>query len=78
MSRGVIYKRYSITSSPAQDPATSQWRLNISISVENEGKTISKAYWMPITYSTEAEADIHGIAFGQRIIDGKVAGLSLE
>jgi hypothetical protein len=28
-------------------------------------------------YATEAEADLHGITFGQRIIDGKVPGLSV-
>jgi hypothetical protein len=30
---------------------------------------------MPLEYATEAEADIHGITFGQRIIDGKIPGL---
>jgi hypothetical protein len=30
---------------------------------------------MPLEYATEAEADIHGITFGQKIIDGKIPGL---
>lgn len=29
----------------------------------------------PTVYDSEAEADIHGIAYGQRIIDEKVPGL---
>ena len=29
----------------------------------------------PTVYETEEEADIHGIAYGQRIIDEKVPGL---
>lgn len=29
----------------------------------------------PTVYSSEEEADIHGIAYGQRIIDEKVAAL---
>ena len=29
-----------------------------------------------VVYATEQEADIHGIAFGQRLIDGKVEGRS--
>jgi hypothetical protein len=29
----------------------------------------------PTVYATEAEADVHGIAYGQRIIDEKVTGL---
>jgi hypothetical protein len=28
-------------------------------------------------YATEQEADIHGVAFGQRLIDGKVEGQSV-
>jgi hypothetical protein len=28
-------------------------------------------------FCVQAEADIHGIAFGQRIIDGKVRGMSM-
>jgi hypothetical protein len=44
-------------------------------SVEEDGATKSIPYWMPLEYATEAEADIHGITFGQRIIDGKIPGL---
>jgi hypothetical protein len=29
------------------------------------------------SYVTEQEADIHGIAYGQRLIDGKVEGQSV-
>jgi hypothetical protein len=29
------------------------------------------------SYLTEEEADLHGITFGQRIIDGKIPGLSV-
>ncbi len=30
-----------------------------------------------VLYATEQEADIHGIAFGQRLIDGKIEGQSV-
>ena len=30
-----------------------------------------------VMYATEQEADVHGIAFGQRLIDGKVEGRSV-
>jgi hypothetical protein len=29
----------------------------------------------PTVYTSEEEADVHGIAYGQRIIDEKVPGL---
>ena len=75
MSRSVIYQRYTINSLPAQNTETGQWQLRISIFFEQDGATESIPYWMPLEYATEAEADIHGITFGQRIIDGKIPGL---
>jgi hypothetical protein len=75
MSRSVIYQRYTINSVPTQNTETGQWQLRISIFFEQDGATESIPYWMPLEYATEAEADIHGITFGQRIIDGKIPGL---
>jgi hypothetical protein len=75
MSRSVIYQRYTISSVSTPNTETGQWQLRISISVEEDGATKSIPYWMPLEYATEAEADIHGITFGQRIIDGKIPGL---
>ncbi len=75
MSRSVIYQRYTISSVPTQNTETGQWQLRISIFFDQDGATESIPYWMPLEYATEAEADIHGITFGQRIIDGKIPGL---
>jgi hypothetical protein len=75
MSHSLIYQRYTISSVPTQNTETGQWQLRISISLEEDGATESIPYWMPLEYATEAEADIHGITFGQRIIDGKIPGL---
>ena len=75
MSRSVIYQRYTINSEPTQNTETGQWQLRISIFFEQDGAPESMPYWMPLEYATEAEADIHGITFGQRIIDGKIPGL---
>ena len=78
MSRTAIYKGYAITSSPVHNVQTGQWRLSIAIAWESGGNTISRPYWIPVSYSSESEADIHGVTFGQRIIDGKVAGISVS
>jgi hypothetical protein len=75
MSHSLIYQRYTISSVPTQNTETGQWQLRISISLEEDGATKSIPFWMPLEYATEAEADIHGITFGQRIIDGKIPGL---
>jgi hypothetical protein len=73
MSRPVIYQGYTITSSPLRETQSDQWKLRIAISWGIDGDTISRTFWMPILYSTEL-----GIEYGQRIIDGKVAGLELR
>ena len=78
MSRTTAYKGYAITSSPVHDTQTDEWRLSISIAWERNGNTISQPYWIPISYSSETEADIHGVAFGQRIIDGKIPGITVS
>ena len=75
MSCSVIYQRYTINSVPTQNTETGQWQLRISISLEKDAATKSIPFWMPLEYATEAEADMHGITFGQRIIDGKIPGL---
>ena len=78
MSRTVTYNTYTITSSPIHDGVSDQWKLSILISWDKDGSETSRTFWMPVPYPTETEADIHGISFGQRIIDGKVVGLSLK
>ena len=78
MSRVVLYQGYTITSYPVHESESGQWQLNIVISGEEEGSTFSRSYWMPLTYPTETEADIAGVTFGQRIIDGKVSGISVD
>lgn len=77
MSKRLIYRNYTITSAPKQDMETRQWRIHIEVALEKGGNVVGQ-YWMPISYSTEAEADTHGITFGQRIIDGKIPGISLD
>ena len=75
MSRSVIYQRYTINSVPTQNTETGQWQLRISIFFEKDGATEYITYCKTLEYETEAEAEIHGITLGQRIIDGKIHGL---
>ena len=39
---------------------------------------ISQPFSTPSVYDTEEDADLHGLAYGQRIIDGKVPGMSVD
>ena len=44
---------------------------------KTEGIMNMRSFKAPGVYKTEDEADLHGIAYGQRIIDGKVPGLTV-
>jgi PilZ domain len=77
MGKTVEYQRYIIQSSPQYDPNWTKWRLRIFISVEDQQGIRSREFSSTVLYRTEQEADIHGITFGQRVIDGKLEGRSV-
>ncbi len=78
MSKTVRYKDYTIRSTPVCLFPTGHWGIEISIAWEHEGADLALPFSLHTPYLTESEADAHGIAFGQRLIDGKVPGLSIE
>jgi len=55
-----------------------RWTLSITIEWERDGTVTGRPFSAPSTYETEAEADLHGIAYGQRILYGKVPGFSVD
>ena len=77
MGKTVPYEGYTIQSSPRCLADREQWQLCIVISVEQPGGVKPREFSSEVLYATEQEADIHGIAFGQRLIDGKVEGRSV-
>jgi len=78
MIKDTTYKNYTIRSNSVYLSDTEQWKLTIAITWERSGGMTSRRFSGPITYSTRQEADDHGIAFGQQIVDGKVPGLSVN
>ena len=77
MEKTVQYQGYTIQSSPQYETDWEKWRLRIFISVEDHRGIRSREFSSEVLYRTEQEADIHGITFGQRVIDGKVEGRSV-
>lgn len=75
MTRRVHYKDYVIKSDPEPLAASGQWKLRIAIYWKANGILNLQAFSGPTVYDTEQDADIHGIAYAQRIIDEKVPGL---
>jgi hypothetical protein len=77
MGRTVEYQGYRIQSVPQLLPEGDKWQLRIFIAVEDHRGVRTREFLADVMYATEQEADLHGIAFGQRLIDGKVEGKSV-
>jgi hypothetical protein len=77
MEKTVEYQGYTIQSAPHYQIEGEKWRLCIFISLEDHRGVRTREFSADVLYATEQEADIHGIAFGQRLIDGKVEGRSV-
>ncbi|MCC6141292.1 MAG: hypothetical protein IT389_11855 [Nitrospira sp.] len=79
MGKEVTYKGYTIRSALRQLPDTAQWELSVFISwqIDGEDDEESRHVYSTGRYATEEEATAQCIAYGQRIIDGKVPGSSV-
>jgi len=75
VARRLHYKSYIIKSNPEPVVTSGQWRLRIAICTKANGILKMQPFVGPTAYDSEDEADIHGIAYGQRIIDEKIPGL---
>ena len=71
------HQGYKIQSAPEHLTDVEKWRLRIFISVDDHRGIRAREFSADVLYATEQDADIHGIAFGQRVIDGKVEGRSV-
>ena len=77
MEKTVEYQGYTIESAPHHLVDAEKWGLRIFISVDDHRGVRTREFSADVVYASEQEADIHGIAFGQRLIDGKVEGRSV-
>lgn len=76
MARTITHQGYTIQSTPHKTDG-GKWRLHIRISRKDHRGARTKEFPAQVLCASEQEADTHGIAYGQRIIDGKVKGLSV-
>lgn len=77
MAKTVEYEGYTIQSQPYYDANWDKWQIRILISYESPQGIRTREFSSMVLYGTEQEADIHGVTFGQHVIDGKVEGQSI-
>ncbi len=75
MSQIAQYQQYTIKSSPEPSMNDGRWRLKSLIWWKEADSPNSRAFTADTFNQTEREADVHGITYGQRIIDGKIPGV---
>jgi len=75
--RIVVYQGYTIKSFPQQGRKLDEWTISLEIFWQHNGTTRTRSFTADSLYSSEEEADLHGISYAQRIIDGNVPGLSV-
>jgi hypothetical protein len=78
MAKTVEYEGCTIQSRPFYDPNWDKWQIRIHISCESPQGIRTREFSSMVLYGTEQEADIHGVTFGQHLIDGKVEGQSVR
>jgi hypothetical protein len=78
MSEIAHYQGFTIHSTPRHVPEWNKWAMEITISVDHAGDIKAHTFSGGVLYLSEAEADSQGMAFGRRVIDGKVPGQSVE
>ena len=77
MAKTVEYEGYTILSRPYYDTNWDKWQIRILISCESPRGIRTREFSSMVLYGTEQEADIHGVTFGQHLIEGKAEGQSV-
>src|SRR5262245_48874943 len=77
MPKTVEYQGYTLQSAPRRLGNAEKWGLHVVISVDDGRRIRTREFSTSAVYVTEQDAEIDGMAFGQRIIDGKVYGYSV-
>ncbi|MGQ0665657.1 MAG: PilZ domain-containing protein [Nitrospiraceae bacterium] len=77
MGKTVEYQGYTVQSTPQHLADDDKWRLRVFVSLDDHRGVSTREFSADVLYATEQEADIQGIALGQRLIDGKVEGRSV-
>ena len=78
MEKTVEYQGYTIQSRPHYETHWQKWRVHIVISCEGHQSVQTREFSSRVLYATEQKADLHGIAFGMRLVEGKVEGQSVK
>ncbi len=77
---GFIYKGYLLRSKSIQLVESNRWTVQVTVShqKDSEGKPREQTFSSEIASSSKEMADMEGIIFARKIIDGEIPGLSID
>lgn len=76
---GFFYKKYLLRSK-SQHSETDRWTLEVTVIRMNgqDGEAKEKTFSSEKTFATKELADMEGIIYARKIIDGEIEGLSID
>ncbi len=77
---GFFYKNYLLRSKSVQLSEVDRWTLEVTVIHKNgqEGEAKEKTFSSEKTFATQELADMEGIIYARKIIDGEIEGLSID
>ena len=77
---GFVYKGYLIRSKSAHLAESGRWTLEVTIArgKNSETEMSEQTFSLEKTFSSKDVADMEGIIFARKIIDGEINGLSID
>jgi len=77
---GFTYKGYLLRSKSIQLAESNRWTVQVTVSLQkdSEGRPREQTFSLENAVSIKEMADMDGIIFARKIIDGEIPGLSID
>lgn len=77
---GFIYKKYVLRPKSIHLSESDRWTLQVTVVVNqgSEGEAREQTFSTEDTFSIKEMADVEGVIFARKIIDGEINGLSID
>jgi len=77
---GFVYRGYLLKSNPVQIGESNRWTLQVTVSLHknSSGEPREQTFSSESTFTSKEMANMEGIIFARKIIDGEIPGLSID
>lgn len=77
---GFVYRGYLLRSQSIHLPDSNRWTVQVTVSLHKgqAGEPREQTFSFENTFSSKEMADMDGIIYARRIIDGEILGLAID